>query len=332
MRRREFMAALGGSAAAWPLAVHAQHGGGGMRRVAVFLNLPEKDPEGERSVAALREGLQSFGWVEGLNLKLDILWSPRADTGRIRSMAAEVVESSPDLILASATEVLAAFRDETRTIPIVFVSVSDPVGQGFVSNLAQPGDNITGFTAFEFSMGGKWIELLKEIAPSTTSVGVLFNPKTAPYHASFMGAIQSASGAFGTRSRAIPVGELSEIEPAIVALAREPGAGLICPSDSFTSVHRKTIIPLVAQHRVPAIYTWREFALDGALITYGIDRIDPYRRAASYVDRVLKGAKPGDLPIQQPTKFVLAVNITAARALGLTIPLSLLARADEVIE
>jgi putative ABC transport system substrate-binding protein len=303
-----------------------------MRRIALFLNLPEADSEGERSVAAFLEALQSLGWFDGRNFVLDLRWSPGADTRRIRALAAEVVRLKPDIILASATEVLAAFREETHTVPIVFVSVSDPVGQGFVSNLAQPGGNITGFTAFEFSMGGKWIEVLKEIDPSVTKVGVLFNPKTAPYHASFMSAIESASASFGVQSRALRVHEVGDIESAIIALAREPNVGLICPSDSFTSVHRKIIIRLATQHRVPAVYAWREFALDGALITYGIDRIDPYRRAASYVDRILKGAKPGDLAVQQPTKFVLVINVTAAKALGLTVPLSLLARADEVIE
>jgi putative ABC transport system substrate-binding protein len=330
-RRREFITLLGGAAAAWPFGAWAQQPGR-MRRIGVFVNLVEGDREGKRSVEAFQHDLRKLGWIEGRNIDVDYRWSPGADTRRIRATAADLVASSPDLILASATEGLAAFGDATSSIPIVFVSVSDPVGQGFVSNLARPGGNITGFTAFEFSMGGKWIGILKEIAPDLAHVAVIFNPKTAPYFALFLRSIETAALSVGVRWVAAPVNDAADIEQAIAALAREPNGGLICPSDSFTSVHRNTIIPLAARHRLPAIYAWREFAPDGGLVTYGIDRVDLYRRAASYVDRILKGTKPGDLPVQEPTKFELVINLRTARALGLTVPDKLLVAADEIIE
>jgi ABC-type uncharacterized transport system substrate-binding protein len=330
MRRREFIALLGG-AAAWPLAAGAQQPER-IRRIGVFVNLAEGDREGQASVEAFQRGLREFGWVEGRNVQVDYRWSPDADTRRIRTAATDLVASKPDLILASATEGLEAFSDATKTIPIVFVSVSDPVGQGFVSNLARPGGNITGFTAFEFSMGGKWIEILKEIAPKLARVAVLFNPKTAPYFASFLRSIETGAASAGLPWTAVPVNDAAEIEPKITAFAREPDGGLICPSDSFTSVHRKTIISLAASLRLPTIYTWREFAPDGGLVTYGIDRVDLYRRAAPYVDRILRGAHPGELPIQQPTKFEFVINLKTAKALGLDVPPTLIARADEVIE
>ena len=290
------------------------------------------DPEGERSVAAFRSGLEQLGWFEGRNIAVNYRWSPGADTKGIRDVAADIVASKPDVILASATDGLAAFRETTRTIPIVFVSVSDPVGQGFVTSLARPGANITGFTAFEFSMGGKWIETIKELAPSIVRFAVVFNPKTAPYFALFMKSIEDAAATFGVNAVAAPVDDIAEVEPAIASLARGPAGGLIFPSDSFSSVHRKAIIPLAARYRMPAIYAWREFAPDGGLVTYGIDRIDLYRRAAPYVDRILRGTNPAELPVQQPTKFELVINTKTAKALGLTVPPTLLARADEVIE
>jgi ABC-type uncharacterized transport system substrate-binding protein len=331
MKRRAFITLLGGAAATWPLGVRAQQTERA-RRIGVFFNLSKGDREGQRNIEVFQHGLRELGWIEGRNIHVDYRWSPGADTRRIRAAAMDLVASKPDLILASATEILAAFSEATKTIPIVFVAVSDPVGQGFVSNLARPGGNITGFTAFEFSMGGKWIEILKEFAPKLARVTVLFNPKTAPYFASFLRSIEAGAASANLPWTATPVTEVAEIEPAITAFAREPNGGLICPSDSFTSVHRKTIISLAASHRLPAIYAWREFAPDGGLVTYGIDRVDLYRRAAPYVDRILRGAHPGDLPIQQPTKFVLVINLNAAKALGLTVPLILQMTADEVIE
>jgi putative ABC transport system substrate-binding protein len=328
--RRQFTALLGGAAVAWPLPARAQQGER-PRRLAVFMNLPQGDSETQRSLAALRQGLASLGWIEGRNIHIDYRWAT-GNPGSIRNSAAELVRLTPDVILASATDGLAAFQDETRTIPIVFVSVSDPVGQGFVASLAYPGGNITGFTAFEFSMGGKWIETLKEIAPSVQQVAVLFNPKTAPYFALFLRSIEAAAATYSVKSISAPVQDVTELETAIAALARTANAGLICPSDSYTSTHRKTIIALAARYAIPAIFAWREFAADGALVTYGIDRIDMYRRAPPYIDRILRGAKPADLPVQQPTKFELAINLKTAKALGLTVPLTLQTAADEVIE
>jgi putative ABC transport system substrate-binding protein len=329
VKRREFIAALCG-AVAWPVVVSAQQPDR-VRRLAVFMNLPEHDPEARRSLDALRQGLAALGWIEGRNIHIDYQWTTD-DPNRIRASAAALVRSAPDVILASATDGLAAFQQETRTIPTVFVSVSDPVGQGFVESLAHPGGNITGFTAFEFSMGGKWIETLKEIAPSIQRIAVLFNPKTAPYFALFLRSIEDAAATFSVKPIATPVQDVAEIETAIMALAREPSSGLICPSDSYTSTNRTTIISLAARYAIPAVFAWREFISDGALVTYGIDRVDQYERAPTYIDRILKGTRPADLPVQQPTKFELAINLKTAKALGLSVPSTLLARADEVIE
>jgi putative ABC transport system substrate-binding protein len=330
MRRREFITLIGGAVAVWPLAAYAQQQGR-LRRVALFMNLPENDGWSERCVSAFRRGLADLGWIEGRNIRIDY----RFATGDPRSVpvsVAELVALKPDVILASASEVLAAFLKATSSIPIVFVSVSDPVGQGFVASLDRPGGHITGFTAFEFSMGGKWVELLKEIAPSIQRVAIVFNPKTAPYFSLFVRSIQMAAVSFGVEAVATPVHDLAEIESVITAFAHEPNRGLICPSDSFTSIHRKPIIALAERHAIPAVFSWREFVTDGALIGYGIDRVDMYRRSPSYVDRILKGAKPADLPVQQPTKFELAVNVKTAKAIGVAVPPGLLARADEVIE
>jgi putative ABC transport system substrate-binding protein len=329
MRRRAFITALGG-AAAWPALVRAQQPER-VRRLAVFVNLPEHDPEAERCVAALRQGLTALGWIEGHNLQIDYRWITD-DPKSTQASAAELVSLGPDVILASATDGLAAFHRETRAIPTVFVSVSDPVGQGFVESLARPGGNTTGFSAFEFSMGGKWIETLKEIAPSIQWVAVLFNPETAPYFPLFLRSVEAGAAAFSVKSNAIPIHDVADVEPGIAAVAREPNAGLICPSDSYTSAHRKTIISVAERYGIPAIFSWREFASDGALVTYGIDRVDQYRRAPVYIDAILKGAKPAELPVQQPIKFVLAISLRAAKVLGLTVPPTLLARADEVIE
>jgi putative ABC transport system substrate-binding protein len=328
--RREFITVLGGAAAGWPLSARAQQPEQ-VRRLAVFMNLTEGDPEAQRSLTALRQGMGALGWIEGRNLHIDYRWATD-DPNSIRASVSELVRLAPDVILASATDGLAAFQHETRNIPIVFVSVSDPVGQGFVESLAHPGSNITGFTAFEFSMGGKWVATLKEIAPPVQRIAVLYNPKTAPYFGLFLRSIEAAAATFSVKSIATPVQDVAEIEAAIMALARDPNAGLICPSDSYTSTHRKTIISLAARYAIPAIFAWREFGPDGALVTYGIDRVDQYRRAPAYIDRILKGAKPADLPVQQPTKFELAINLKTAKALGLEVPQSLLATADEVIE
>jgi putative ABC transport system substrate-binding protein len=301
MRRRDLIALLGSAAASWPLAAYAQQSNR-VRRLAVYMTLAEGDPEAQREFAALQQGLAALGWIEGSNFHIDTRWAT-ADPNSVRTAAAELVKLAPDVILASATDGLAAFRQETQTIPTVFVSVSDPVGQGFVESLAHPGDNITGFTAFEFSMGGKWIETLKEISPSVQRIAVMFNPKTAPYFRLFLRSIEAGATPFSVKPIATPVQDLAEVESAMIALATERNVGLICLSDSFTSVHRKTIISLAARYAIPAMFPWREFASDGGLLSYGPDRADMYRRAPAYIDRILKGARAADLPVQQPTKF-----------------------------
>jgi putative ABC transport system substrate-binding protein len=299
-----------------------------MRRVAVLLNLAEHDPRAQRDVAVFRGALARTGWREGDNLTLDL--GSNADMAN--AAAAELVRAKPDVILASATDGLAAVRQETGTIPIVFVVVSDPVGQGFVASLAQPGGNITDFSAFEFSMGAKWISTIKELVPSIARIAVVFNPKTAPYFQQFLRSIEAGASVFEVNVIATPVEDTASTKDVINAVSRDPYGGLVFPSDRFTSVHRSAIVAWTAAHRVPAIYASREFVADGALVAYGIDRIDQYRQAAAYVDRIPRGAKPGDLPVQPPTKFELAINLKTARSLGLAVPSALLARADEVIE
>jgi putative ABC transport system substrate-binding protein len=328
--RRQFISALVGAAVTRPLAVRSQEAKR-VRRIALLMNLPEEDDWSKRCITAFQQGLAELGWIEGRNIHIDYRYAT-ADSHSTTVSVGELVALAPDVILASATEGLAAFQKATSTIPIVFVSVSDPVGQGFVASLAHPGGHITGFTAFEFSMGGKWMELLKAIAPSVRRVAILFNPQTAPYFPLFVRSVETAAASFSVEATSAPIQNVAEIESVITTLAREPHQGLICPSDSFTSTHRKTIIALTAQYRIPAIFSWREFVTDGALIGYGIDRVEMYQRSPAYVDRILKGANPADLPIQQPTKFDLAINVKTAKALGVDVPPSLLAIADEVIE
>jgi putative ABC transport system substrate-binding protein len=330
MQRREFITLLGGAAVAWPLTAHAQQHER-VRRIAFIMNLPEDDVWSKRCVAAFQKGLAELGWVEGRNVHIDYRWATTDPRSTVISVA-ELVALAPDIILASATEALAACQKATSTIPIVFVSVSDPVGQGFVTSLERPGGQITGFSAFEFSMGGKWMELLKEIEPSIRHVVVLFNPKTAPYFPLFMSSIETAAATFGVKLTPAPVQDFTEIESVMMSLGSEPNRGMICPSDSYTSTNRKTIITLAARHSIPAVFAWREFVTDGALICYGFDRVDMYRQSPVYVDRILKGTKPMDLPVQQPTRFELAINLKTAKAMGLDVPPMLLTRADEVIE
>ena len=329
MRRREFITLAGGTAA-WPLLAFAQQQGR-LRRIALLMNLPENDGWSKRCVSAFRQGLLDLGWIEGRDIQIDYRFAT-GDPRSVPASVAELIALKPDVILASASEGLAAFLEATRTIPIVFVSVSDPVGQGFVASLDKPGGHITGFTAFEFSMGGKWVELLKEIAPSIHDVAIVFNPKTAPYFSLFVRSIETAAVTLGVEAVAAPIHDLTELEGVITAFARKPKRGLICPSDSYTSTHRKLIISLAERYKIPAVFAWREFVTDGALIGYGIDRVDMYRRSPAYVDRILKGTKPADLPVQQPTKFELAVNLKTAKTIGLEVSPRLLARADEVIE
>jgi len=329
MRRREFMTLLGGAAAAWPLAAHAQQPEP-MRRIGVLMNRAADDPEGQASVAAFRQALQQLGWSDGRNVRIDIGWG-EDDVDRERKHAVELIALAPDIMLASGTLSLAAVQQVTRSLPIVFVNVIDPVGAGFVDTLARPGGNVTGFMNFEYSLSGKWLELLKQIAPSMTRAAVLKDPAFGVGSVQF-GAIQAVAQSLGIEVSPINVRDAGEIERAIAAFARSANGALIVTSGVSASVHRDLIIALAARYKLPAIYANRANVTGGGLMTYGPDRVDQFRRAAGYVDRILKGEKPADLPVQAPTKFELVINLKTAEALGLTVPQTLLATADEVIE
>jgi putative tryptophan/tyrosine transport system substrate-binding protein len=326
VRRREFITVLGG-AAAWPLAGHAQQPER-VRRVGVLSPLPENDPG--KGVTAFVQALGRFGWVEGKNIRIDYRFAA-GDPTLFKTYAAELVGLSPDVILASSSSAVAELRQQTRTTPVVFTPVADPVGQGFVQSLARPGGNITGFSSNDAELMGKWLQLLKEVAPSVTRVAVIFNPDTAPFAPWFNRAIEAAAPSFGMTVTLAAVHDDAGIEAAIATHAREPGGGLINFPESFSTTHRDVIVAAAARHGLPQIGQ-PELTRAGGLMSYWIDIVDVYAQAASYVDRILKGAKPADLPVQQPTTFELVINLKTAKALGLTVPQSLLARADEVIE
>jgi putative ABC transport system substrate-binding protein len=330
MRRREFITLLGGAAASWPLAARAQQGER-VRRIGLLLNLSKDDLEAQRLLTAFREGLAQLGWADGRNLRIDYRWAS-GDIGRTRTFARELVGLSPDVIVAYGTPVVVALQQETRSIPILFLSVTDPVGQGLVANLAHPGGNTTGFSVFEISLATKWTEALKQLAPGLKRVVTIYNPNTAPYYPLYIRAIEQAAPSFAVEPIGVEVHDDAEIERAISAVAHEADGGLIVMPDTFNMVHRRTTIGLAARHRLSAIYPLPFFAREGGLIAYGPDEIDMFRRIAGYVDRVLKGAKASDLPVQQPTAFRLVINLKTAKALGLEVPPALLARADEVIE
>ena len=329
MRRREFIILLGGAAVAWPLAARAQQADR-MRRVGVLVNRVADDAEEQARLAAFLQGLQELGWTDGRNVRIDYRWAA-TDADRSRTFAAELVALAPDVILASGSQSVAALQQATRTVPIVFANVIDPVGAGYVARLVRPGGNATGFTAFEYSLSGKWLELFKEIAPNLTRIAILRDPALAAGIGQFA-AIQGASSSFGVELSPIDVRDAGEIERDVVAFARESNGGLIVTGSSGAVVHRELIIMLATQHRLPAVYFSRFFVTSGGLISYGPDPTDQFRRAAGYVDRILKGEKAADLPVQAPTKYEMAINLKAAKAIGLTVPPSLLARADEVIE
>jgi ABC-type uncharacterized transport system substrate-binding protein len=330
MRRREFVAGLGG-AAAWPLAARAQQPGR-MRRIGHLENGAENDPEQQARVAALREGLAKLDWVEGRNFHIDVRFAA-GDGDRARTYAAELVRLAPDVILANGNAALQPLQQATRTIPIVFTNVSEPVVFGFVQSLAHPGGNITGFTNLEPTVGAKWLQLLKEIAPRVTRVAVMFNPGLNPLAATQrFRSTEAAATNFAVDVVMAAVHARAEIEAVMTTLGREPGGALILPGDAFTSLHRKLIVELAARYRLPAISSARFFTAEGGLVSYGVDGVDQYRKAAGYVDRILRGEKPADLPVQQPTKFELLINLKTARTLGLTVPDRLLALADKVIE
>jgi putative ABC transport system substrate-binding protein len=327
--RREFAILLGGAAAAWPLAAQAQQPER-MRRVGMLMNLAADDPEGKDRIAAFRQGLQELGWTDGRNVQFDTRWA-EADAERMRRYAVELVALAPDVILAATTPGVTAVQHATRTVPLVFVTVFDPVSAGFVSNLARPGGNTTGFALPEYGTSVKWLELLKEIAPGVTRVAVVRDPALVSGTGQ-LAAIQALAPSFRVELNPVDARDPTEMERAIAAFARSANGGLIVTASPASGTHRKPIIALAARHRLPAVYAFRYMATDGGLISYGPDSIDPYRRAAAYVDRVLKGEKPADLPVQAPTKYELVLNLKTARALGLDVPPTVLARADEVIE
>jgi putative ABC transport system substrate-binding protein len=329
IRRREFITLLGGAAVAWPLAVRAQQGNR-VRRIGYLSSLDENDPVAKTNVSAFTQALADLGWAVGRNMRIDLRWSG-GDANRIRALAQELVGSQPDIILAQGTPATVALQRETRTIPIVFGIAADPVASGIVARLDRPSGNITGFANYEASLGGKWLELLSEIAPGLKRAAIMFNPDTAPVSA-YMPSLETAARSLKVAPISAPVHSDLEIETAIAALGREPGGGLVVMPDVFMTAHRAPIILAAARNNVPAVYTLPDYPRDGGLLSYGVDLVDTFRRAASYVDRILRGEKPGDLPVQFPTKFEMLVNRKTATALGLAIPPSILLRATEVIE
>ena len=327
MRRREFIAGLG-SAAAWPMVAQAQQGDR-VRRIGVLVGLDD-DPVSKAFVSAFTQALADLGWTDGRNVRIDLRWGG-TDINRIRALAQELIGLQPDIILAGGTLATAALQRETRTIPIVFAGVSDPVVSGIVPRLDRPSGNVTGFAIYEASLGGKWLELLSEIAPGLKRAAIMFNPDTTPVSV-YTPSLETAARSLMVVPIIAPVHSDVEIEAAIIALGREAGGGLVVLSNSFTAAHRASIISSAARNDVPAVYGLSNFARDGGLLSYGSSPVDTLRGAATYVDRILRGAKPGDLPVQFPTKFEMVVNLKTAKALGLTVPQSILLRADEVIE
>jgi putative ABC transport system substrate-binding protein len=327
MKRRHFITLLGG-AAAWPLAARAQEAERS-RRIGVLMGIAE-GPLGQVYVRAFLDGLRELGWTDGRNVQIDIRWAA-GSADQTRAFAKELVDGRPDVIVGQNTPVVAALLRETSTLPIVFVNVADPVGSGFVTNYSRPGGNVTGFTGFEPSLAGKWLQLLKEIAPSVTRAALIFNPESGPGLA-FLSPAETAAATLGMKVIAAPVHNTSEIEHALDGLAREPNSGLIVLPDNFTAIHRALIISLSARYRIPATYPFRYIPAEGGLISYGVDVADLHRRSAAYVDRILRGEKSGELPVQGPTKFLLVVNLKTASALGFDVPWILEQRADEVIE
>jgi putative ABC transport system substrate-binding protein len=329
MRRRELITLLGGAAAAWPLAALAQQGER-IRRIGVLHSLASDDPEGQARLTAFVQGLQELGWTDGRNVRIDYRWAA-GDAERARRYAAELVALAPDVILAHGGSIVPSLLQATRTVPIVFTQTPDPVGAGFVNSLARPGGNVTGFTGFEYGISAKWLELLKEIAPRVTRAAVIRDAAIASGTGQW-GALQSVAPSFGVELSPVNMSDAGEIERAVAAFARSPNGGMILTASTLAVIHRELIITLAARYRLPAVYTSRYFVTGGGLISYGADSIDPQRRAAGYVDRILKGEKPADLPVQAPTKYELAINLKTAKTLGLDVPTSLIARANEVIE
>jgi putative tryptophan/tyrosine transport system substrate-binding protein len=330
VRRRDFITCLGG-AAAWPLTAHAQQADR-IRRIGVLVALAEDDPEIKARLAAFRQGLEKRGWSEGRNVSIDTRFAPDSSADRVQVLARELIALQPDVIFAQTTPVVAALQRESRTIPIVFVNIADPIGSGFVASLPRPGGNITGVMLYEASVTGKWLAMLKEIAPRLERAAFVTNPKTAPFYNYYLRAAESLSPPLGIKVVPSLVESIADIERTIEAFARAPNGGLLLPPDVNTNVHRDLIIALAARYSLPAVYFSRLIVAAGGLMSYGVDFVDMSRQAASYVDRILRGDKPPDLPVQAATKFETTVNLKTAKALGLTVPPGLLVAADEVIE
>jgi putative tryptophan/tyrosine transport system substrate-binding protein len=329
MKRRAVVALLGGVVVGWPLAARAQQSPA-LRRIGVLMGLSNSDPTGQRYLASFIRGLQELGWIEGRNIRIDYRWVAD-DTERIRASAEELVNLKPDVILAHSGLTVAQLQRQTSTIPIVFLHIVDPVATGFVRTLARPGGNITGFTPGELSLTGKLVEILKELAPRLNRVAIIYNPAQAP-QLGMLRALEASTLALGLAAIPSAIRDAAEIESAVNALAGEPGTGVVVLANPITNRHRSLILQLVADRRLPTIYPFRYFAEEGGLMSYGVDATGQFYQAASYVDLIMKGSKPADLPVQQPTKFELVINLKTAKALGLTVPPTLLARADEVIE
>jgi putative ABC transport system substrate-binding protein len=330
MKRRAFILALGGAAASWPLAARAQQSGR-VRRIGVLMSTNQNDPVAQARVAAFREGLAQFGWNEGGNLAIEWRWSG-GDIARTREYAAELARLAPDVLLGNGTPATAALKQATTTIPIVFAVVNDPVAQGFIASMAHPGGNVTGFSFLEYSMVGKSLEMLKQVAPQSARVAVMFNPDTYPYYESHLKSFEAVARQLSLDLFAAPVRSTAEIDDAVAKLGQRPGSSLLVTPDPFMLVHREETIRAAARYHVPATYSYRQHVLEGGLMSYGADATDIFRRSASYIDRILKGTAPSDLPAQAPVKFEIAINLKAAKALGLDVPADLVALADEVIE
>ena len=328
MKRRNFITLLGG-AAAWPLAARVQQPER-LRQIAVLMGSAD-DTEGLRHLTAFREELQKLGWTDGRNIQTDYRWAA-GDADRMRTFAKEVVKQRPDVMLIETTPQVAAFMQESRAIPIVFVNVSDPVGSGFVTSLSRPGGMVTGFISNEPSLGSKWVQVLNDIAPHVRRIGFMFNPNTAPYVEPFLRSAETAAATYGVELISLQVHDETEMEETVGAFGREPAGGLIVMPEIFTTVHHKRIVALADQYHLPTVHAFRFFATSGGLISYGVDIADQFRRAASYVDRILRGEKPGDLPVQAQTRLAMVINLKTAKALGLDVSPTLLIRADEVIE
>jgi putative tryptophan/tyrosine transport system substrate-binding protein len=331
MNRRTFITLLGGAAATWPLAARAQPAAH-VSSIGMLMAYAEADQEGQTFIAAFREALATRGWAEGSNIRIEARWARASDAASRQRFAKELVALKPDVILSHGTPSTEAVLQETRTLSIIFLNVSDPIGSGFVTSFPAPGGNVTGFITMEGSMAGKWVELLKDIAPRVTRCALLYNPSTAPYARYFLNSFTAAAASFAVQPIVLAVRDVDELEAAIAAQTREPNGSLVIMPDTFTTIHRAKITALADQYKLPAVYPFRFFAASGGLLSYGSKTVDAYRRAATYADRILKGEKPEKLPVQGPTVFELIINIKTAKALGLDIPPGVLARADEVIE